>query len=360
MFKKCILIDMERLRHPNSGLANVFRNIAGGLEELQTKFEFSYYGSPKTLGSRILSSKIIAYKRWHKCFETFSKHYDLIHVSYQNSPFFRKKYKHTKKILTLHDLNFLHEHLPAQKRRCLYRKVNATLRHVDYIVCISRFVKEDFLRNKHLFDLKNLKEIFVVHNGVVLPQHKDYNLGRFEYLKGKKYILNIGVLFEKKNQKTLVKMLPHIDEDLVLVFSSAKKDYALELKAEIASSGCAHRVHFLHNVSEEEKYALIQNCTALCHPSLVEGFGIPPIEAMAFGKPVFLSRFTSLPEIGGDVAFYFDDFDPHCMAQTYKAGMQTYSEDSEGYKERTKEWAKQFDYKIMADNYLKIYEQILS
>ena len=55
----------------------------------------------------------------------------------------------------------------------------------------------------------------------------------------------------------------------------------------------------------KKKNALLQHCQALCQPSLAEGFGIPPIEAMAFGRPVFLSKCTSLPEIGAEEAFLF-------------------------------------------------------
>ena len=53
-----------------------------------------------------------------------------------------------------------------------------------------------------------------------------------------------------------------------------------------------------------------------CFPSLTEGFGLPPLEAMHFGKPVFLSRLTSLPEVGGDAANYFDSFEPSAMRGT--------------------------------------------
>ncbi len=61
-------------------------------------------------------------------------------------------------------------------------------------------------------------------------------------------------------------------------------------------------------------------------PSIAEGFGIPPIEAMHFGKPTFLSTRTSLPEIGGKYAFYFDDFDAENMQSVFEKGMNQYIE----------------------------------
>ncbi|MDO4224627.1 MAG: glycosyltransferase family 1 protein, partial [Bergeyella zoohelcum] len=228
-----------------------------------------------------------------------------------------------------------------------------------YIVCISEFVRQDFLKNKHLFNLKKLKDIVVIHNGIELPEDKNYDLGRFSHFKNKKYILNIGVLFEKKNQKSLVEMLPYVEEDLVLLASGEKEPYASKVRERIIELGISDRVHFLKNISEEEKYALIQNCTAMCHPSTAEGFGIPPIEAMAFGKPVFLSKYTSLPEIGGDKAFYFDNFNAKEMANTFNQKMELYNEHKEQLSAEIKRWASQFDFRIMAKNYMDFYQKLL-
>lgn len=355
-----ILIDLERLRYPHSGLANVFRNIAKGIEKEKHKHDIKYFAPQEKSLNFIPSEKIILYKKWHKFLEFFSHTFNLIHVCHQGSPYFKKNYKNAIKILTLHDLNFLHEDLNPQKKRKLFHKVNKSLMFVDYIVCISEFVRQDFLKNQHLFELKKLKDVFVVHNGIELPENKKYNLGKFSFLQNKKYILNIGVLFQKKNQKTLIEMLPFIEEDLVLVASGEKEPYATEIRAKIEELGLENRVHFLKNISEEEKYALIQNCEAMCHPSTAEGFGIPPIEAMALGKPVFLSTFTSLPEIGGELAFYFEDFYPQKMSDFYQEKMNFYYQNKEKLSEKIKNWAHQFNYTTMAQNYLHIYEQCLS
>lgn len=355
-----ILIDLERLRYPNSGLANVFRNIAKGIEKQNNGLDIHYYGAKDELKKITPSEKIIPYRKWHKYYENFSQKFNLIHISNQGSWYFRRDYKNTIKVLTLHDLNFLYENISESKKRKLHFKINKSFENVDYIVCISNFVKQDLLKNKHLFNFKKLKEIVVIHNGIEFPKEKNYDLGQFSYLKDKKYILNIGVLLEKKNQKSLIEMLPYIEEDLVSVSSEEKEPYASEIKMRVKELGLEHRVHFLKNVSENEKYAIIQNCQALCHPSTAEGFGIPPIEAMAFGKPVFLSNKTSLPEIGGEQAFYFDDFNPKRMAEIFNNGMKKYREIPQMFSDNNKRWASQFDYKIMAKNYLDFYEKALS
>ncbi len=358
MVSKKILVDLERLRYPNSGLANVCRNLALGFSDVVEPQIYLYLP-----GSQIEKLNTnLKIKKWnylHKFFAPFLCDFDVIHTTHQLSSYFHKKYKNSIKILTLHDLNFLHENLTESKRQKMLKKVNKNLKNTDYLVCISHFVKEDVLKNKHLLEMKNIKDIFVVHNGIELPENRLYDLGRFDFLKDKKYILNIGVLFEKKNQHSIIEMLPFIEEDLVLVASEEKEPYSTEIKNRISELKLSDRVHFLNNISEEEKYALIQNCEAMLHPSLAEGFGIPPIEAMAFGKPVFLSKLTSLPEIGGEYAFYFDDFEVQKMLQVFKKGMEIYWQNPEIYSQNVKNWVKQFDYRIMAKNYLEIYNKII-
>ena len=237
--------------------------------------------------------------------------------------------------------------------------VNANLKNTDYLVCISNFVKDDVLKNAFLLQLDKVKEIVVIHNGITFPEEKVYPLnGALAFLKARKYLLNIGVLFAKKNQKSLIEALPYIEEDLVLVSSENKGSYTTELKERITQLGLEQRVHLFSHISEEEKNALLQHCQALCQPSLAEGFGIPPIEAMAFGKAVFLSRYTSLPEIGGDEAFYFDSFDPQVMATTIKEGLAAYYQQEPLRSTRLKAWATQYNYCTMAQNYLDLYNRI--
>ena len=70
--------------------------------------------------------------------------------------------------------------------------------------------------------------------------------------------------------------------------------------------GVADRLVMTGLISEEQKYRYLKECSLFVFPSIAEGFGLPVIEAMAFGKKVLLSRHTCLPEIGGDHAYYLD------------------------------------------------------
>ncbi len=355
--KSKILIDLERLRYRNSGIANVFFNLKEGLVELQPSENIFLYGPQ--LQEIKDQFPIIKWSKFQKFNPFFGASFQLVHVSHQLSSYFHQKHKGQKKIVTLHDLNFLHEDIKNSKRHRNIRRVRKNLQNADVVVCISDFVKKDYLKNQHLFKVISNQTVTVIHNGLKFPEHKTYDLGKFSYLKNKRYFLNIGVLFPKKNQLSILKALKYLEEDLVLVVSGGKKEYESEVLQYIVDHQLEQRVHIVRNISDEEKYALIQNCQAMLHPSLAEGFGIPPIEAMFFGKPVFLSTLTSLPEIGGPDAFYFKSFNAEEMAATIKSGMLTYRS-QENYVGNLHQWALQFDYKVMSSNYLELYRKTLT
>jgi glycosyltransferase involved in cell wall biosynthesis len=358
--KKKVLLDLERLRYPNSGIANVFRNLAIGLTESSNDLDFkiSLFASKNTL-LKIRSLFPVVYRKdIHKFFSFYTRNYDVLHSSHQLSAFFHSKRNGQKKIVTLHDLNFLHEKSSLKKRNKMLRKVKRNIENTDVIVCISEFTKQDLLANKKLFTYKFNPEIIVIHNGMQFPELKTYSLDSMSFLKEKKYILNIGVLFPKKNQLLLVKMLACLKQDLVLVVSGEKEHYKNEVVSEIERLNLRNRVHIVRNISEEEKWALIQNCESMCHPSVAEGFGIPPIEAMYFGKPVFLSNLTSLPEIGGEVANYFTSLDVDSMQKVYKKGMEEYYLDSDTKSTSLSIWAKKYSYIEMTKNYMNLYRRL--
>ena len=88
-----------------------------------------------------------------------------------------------------------------------------------------------------------------------------------------------------------------------------------------------------------------------------EGFGLPVIEAMLMGKPVFLSKLTCLPEIGGPEAFYWDNFEANNMREVFENGMTVYESDP-GKAERIQQHAAQFSWEKAAKAYLDLYDGI--
>lgn len=125
----------------------------------------------------------------------------------------------------------------------------------------------------------------------------------------------------------------------------------------LQKNGYLQKVKLVGPVSENEKSWYFNNCYAFALPSTAEGFGLPVTEAMSVGKPLFLSDRTALPEIGGDVAFYFENFSAAHMKETFVAGMKQYKLFK--MQEKIIEKGKEYNWDIAAQEYWKIYRSLL-
>ena len=121
--------------------------------------------------------------------------------------------------------------------------------------------------------------------------------------------------------------------------------------------GIYDRLYLIGTIDDASKYWLYKNCKAFVFPSLTEGFGLPVVEAMSLGKPVFLSNLTSLPEIGGTEAYYWKNFDPKSMIEVFEKGLIDFASDT-NKASRSIEWSKQFSWENAAKAYLKLYETL--
>ena len=148
------------------------------------------------------------------------------------------------------------------------------------------------------------------------------------------------------------------DYNLIISGNDTKK-YGEVIRKLIDKNGLQNQVFLTGKVSDEGKQYYMKNCAAFLFPSIREGFGLPPIEAMSFGKPVFLSDKTSLPEIGGDVASYWANFDPEYMKDVLFNGLDHFNANKNEIEPLMKKRAASFDWKVAAAEYLKVYKQIL-
>jgi glycosyltransferase involved in cell wall biosynthesis len=119
-------------------------------------------------------------------------------------------------------------------------------------------------------------------------------------------------------------------------------------------------VVFAGYVRPQEYVALLQATQAVIFPSLYEGFGMPILEAMASGKPVLCSTVTSLPEVAGEAATYFDPTDPHRIASAIDALHREPEQIADTVtlgRKRASAFGRGRD---MAERYLALFEQVLS
>lgn len=356
MAKKRVLVDVERLKYPNSGLGFFCHCLQRGILEAKQELTIHFY---KELDRGESTADKVAFRGWHRLFNPTPVFYNVLHVTHQLQKYFRNTPHQGKRVLTLHDLNFLFEPLTPRRYARALRRVRRNIELADVIVCISEFVRQNLFDNLHLFKLKQGVEIEVIHNGLIFSDEIDSFPSSLHLKATDKFLLNIGTLHPKKQQLRLVEMLQFLPNSyhLVLVSSDGEEEYRDLVLSQIKTLGLEHRVHIVSNISNLEKQTLLTHCLAYVHPSIAEGFGIPPIEAMSFGRPTFLSTHTSLPEIGGAEAYYFGELEAQAMATTLLEGLEQYANDPDKPK-RLKAWAHRYDYKTMATAYLSLYKKL--
>lgn len=272
---------------------------------------------------------------------------DVWHCFYQGSPYWPKS-KNTKVVLTVHDLNFTIKYSGWKRtRETVY--IQKHVERADAIVAISEFTKGEILRHLKV----DSKKIAVIYNGVTTPNIAEK---KPSYLKDEKFFFCIGIISEKKNFHVVLPLLKHFQINLVIAGNNSGS-YAKRIAEESKRLGISERVIMPGEISEEEKLWLYKNCEAFLFPSLTEGFGLPVVEAMSQGKPVFCSNLTSLPEIGGSHAYYFTDFDPEHMISTVISGMKDF-QNNPAKMELVKEWSKQFSWEEAAQKYLRLYASL--
>ena len=120
--------------------------------------------------------------------------------------------------------------------------------------------------------------------------------------------------------------------------------------------GISKKTKLVGPVSESEKSWYFNHCCAFAFPSTAEGFGLPVTEAMSVGKPIFLSDKTALPEIGGEVVFYFENFSAAHMKETFATGMKQYL--SYNMQDKIIKKGKEYDWDIAAKEYWNIYRSL--
>ena len=220
-----------------------------------------------------------------------------------------------KVITTVFDMTYLRfpETMDGKNRRRLQSGMRYSVERSDHILTISEFSK------KEIMELLNVPEEHIS----VVPcapsgsgQAADFSKCAEKFGLRRPYLLYVGTIEPRKNLIRLLrafeclKQEQNIPHQLVL---AGGKGWNNEEIYQAAYS--VENVIFTGYLSEEEKYSLYKNAAAFVFPSLYEGFGIPPLEAMSFGCPVVCADAASLPEVVGDAAELVDSLDELSIAQ---------------------------------------------
>lgn len=204
---------------------------------------------------------------------------------------------YSNKVITIHDVSYLYN--PAwfsKKYYVLYKYLTPVAsRYARFVITVSEFSKQEIVKYLSVEEEK----IIVLHNATEFHLCKNIIPER----KYGKYILGVFSLDPRKNFQLLIEAFLQLglaDHKLLLV--GKKFDvfnfYGLDLPTD-------DQIIFTGYVTDEELLSLYAGCSLFVYPSLYEGFGIPPLEALAMKKKVLVSDIPVFREVFGDAVFYF-------------------------------------------------------
>jgi glycosyltransferase involved in cell wall biosynthesis len=342
-------IDFTAAAQQGGGIGRLTRNVVSALAQIDRQNEYRLFvaagrgrkgewqvGSlgpifdgacPENFGLKVVpfSDHALAVA-WHRLrlplfVELLTGRVDLFHSpDFTLPPVWR-----ARALVTVHDLSFLRvpECFPPGLLRYLEAAVPRAVRRADHVVADSHNTRRDLME---LLDAPAGK-ISVVHSGVEARfrpmrgegDREALDAVRRKYGLPERFILSVGTVQPRKNYARLVEAFGMLNSqfsipncDLVV---AGGRGWLYERAYErVEALGLGGRVQFLGFVDDADLPALYNLARAFAFPSLYEGFGLPPLEAMACGVPVVCSHVSSLPEVVGDAALTVDPLDVEALA----------------------------------------------
>jgi glycosyltransferase involved in cell wall biosynthesis len=268
-------------------------------------------------------------------------------------------------VMTIHDFYHIYcpEHLSWLRRHYLANVIPRSLRSATRIIADSNNTKLDAVRLANV----SLDKIETIYLGGLNYDEEEMFLRNEETLNklgiAAPYLLSVGSSLPHKNLPRLIKafgrvshQIPH---NLILVGEKFGYGNALQAVANKELKNQQNRIRHVGFITRQELITLYRKADAFVLPSLYEGFGIPALEAMQCGCPVISSQLSSLPEVCGDAAEYFDPLNIDNMAES----ILRVASDSilqSAMRERGDLQSKKFSWQKMASETLNVYHKAIS
>ncbi len=245
------------------------------------------------------------------------EHIDVIHAQYAGPPFATARV-----VLTIHDISY--ERYPQwfTSTDLLYMRafVPPTARRAAAVLTVSEYSKRDIVR-RYCVPPERVFVTYLAADPVFQPLQRDVeslSTMRERYGTGDRYILCVGNLQPRKNLVTLINAYVRLRQadamrhKLILV---GRKGWLYDdIFAKARDSGYTDDLVFTDYVPDKDLVSLYNGADVFVYPSLFEGFGLPPVEAMACGTPVITSNTSALPEVVGDAAITVDPLNVEALA----------------------------------------------
>ena len=317
-----IAIDATIIRKEITGTGFYITNLINGLIKIDNLNNYYIFGDEQYLRKYIKIDKDnfkVVHKRFKNRiirvlweyfifpFELKKLKIDILHSPNYITPLLKFGFKI---ILTIHDLTFLlfPEKYTTTKRWLFGKMIPISIKKSDKIVAVSKNTKKDILK---FFSIPDDK-ILVTYESY--PEYYNFSIDKAgakdifkKYGIEKNFILYVGMIEPRKNIIFLLKAFVELDKDLELdlVIVGKKGWYFKEIEKYMKNTinlRLKNKIIFTGYIPEHELKYFYRLALMFVYPTLYEGFGLPPLQAMACGTPVITSNISSLPEVVGDAA----------------------------------------------------------
>lgn len=369
-----IALNAMQVRAAKSGVGQYIDGLLGGLLQVDSKNQYVMFNSPENVvnyRSDAANLENVVWglpeaKKWPRLFhelvrlpgEISRRTFDVFHGLSNFLPV-RKKCPY---VVSIHDLTYFvqPERCPPLRRRYWYAMTRRTVNVADVIITCSENSRRDlerfFPRHKCRIEVvpyglhtryrrleSRIAPATLAQKGVSLP-----------------YLLFVGTLEPGKNISRVIEAFDSVAPDFPthsLVIGGDKGWLFDEIFATAERARNKNRIKFVGHLNDREVVDFMNFCDVFVFPSLYEGFGLPPLEAMACGAPVITSNVSSVPEVVGDAAIMVEPRDTSGLTRELKRVLGDEQLQTE-LRDRGIEHVKQFSWTRAARETLSIYESV--
>lgn len=354
-----------------TGVGRYIRNLVENLAVLDKQNKYVLYFRKEEFETVPLPGKNFEKRltdiRWHSIKEQTEfasllqkEKLDLAHFPYFSYPVFYKG----KFVITVHDL--ILNHFPTGKSSTLptplywlkhmgYRYVlSQAIKNSEKIIAVSKATRDEILDHYRI----KPEKIIVTYEGL------DKNLTKEKMEKvdtPHPFFFYVGNAYPHKNLERLIEGFGTFlsrTKDIVDFIFVGKEDYFYKrLQEEVEKKNLSERIHFFKNISDGQLVYLYHHAKAVVLPSLMEGFGLPALEAMANNCLVAAAEIPAFLEVCGNSALYFDPYDPNDMARILREIYEGKTSAKER-KQQGEKRAKDFSWQTMAKETLTAYTSL--
>jgi glycosyltransferase involved in cell wall biosynthesis len=314
-------IDARLVYYSQAGIGQYIIHLVNGLANVDQESEYVLLQSRKDDTTILEEPNFKRVSLWtpsHHRLERYSLNVELVRLGLDvlHSPDFIPPHRPScRSVITIHDLAFLlYPHFLTKESARYYGHIDQAVRWTDQIIAVSESTRNDTLQHLGVPDDK-ITVVYEAANPIFQPVARDVARDEVRNRHGVDgpFILFVSTIEPRKNVPTLLRAMWQLmecyKEDVRLVLAGGRGWLFEDTFSVVEELGLDGRIHFVGRVPSEDLLYLYNAAEMLAHPAFYEGFGLPPLEAMACGLPAVVSDVASLPEVVGDAGLLIDPHD---------------------------------------------------